>query len=297
MKLTKIFAIALAALAFTGCSYDKNDWNTAGGVTVSMGVPEMTVKESKGLFNVPVVVTGDANGRIKVTVEVAETSENPAMDDVHYYVTTKSIIIPADSKLGNIEIRTQDNEEINDPRNFVVRIVSADGASLGTDIATDITIKDNDAEFYEKLWGNWDMHVTDAKGNPLTWKVKVIGYEEGEPGYNDVLYISGINGYSWAMLELSYHFDIETKAGFCNVELGTLIADGVNFGSFMGKVIAATVEDGMLVEEGTFRLDWSNDFKTLKFENTPYLYLAVFNEADDEFMGGWGSFNLIDMTR
>ena len=99
------------------------------------------------------------------------------------------------------------------------------------------------------------------------------------------------------MLELSYHFDIETKAGFCNVELGTLIADGVNFGSFMGKVIAATVEDGMLVEEGTFRLDWSNDFKTLKFENTPYLYLAVFNEADDEFMGGWGSFNLIDMTR
>ena len=55
MKINKIFALLLAATLFAACSDDDNDWNN-GNATVSMGQTEISVKENKGIFNVPIEV-------------------------------------------------------------------------------------------------------------------------------------------------------------------------------------------------------------------------------------------------
>ena len=297
MKLSKILAIGLAVLTMTACSDDDDfNFNTDGNVTVDMGEPSITLKENKGYFNVPVVVTGEANGYVQVTVEVQEATGNPAMDDVHYIVTSKTINIAAEDKVGNVEIKTVDDGEINENREFIVTIVDAKGAKIGNERSTTVTLRDNDSEFYEKLMGKWTLNYLSG-GNPANWGVNVIGYDENESGYNETLYITGIQGYDWAQLEMSYFYDKSTNVGYLEVPLGTLVADGVNFGSFTGTVLAATVEDGYVVTDGTLRAEWNDMFTEITFQDSPLLYLAVFDEATGDFMGRWGSFNLVNMTR
>lgn len=297
MKLSKILAIGLAVLTMTACSDDDEfNFNSDGNVTVDMAQPSITLKENKGYFNVPVVVSGEANGYVQVTVEVQEATGNPAMDDVHYIVTSKTINIASEDKVGNVEIKTVDDGEINENREFIVTIVDAKGAKIGNERSTPVTIRDNDSEFYEKLMGKWALNFV-SKGAPDKWDVNVVGYEETEAGYNETLYITGIMGYSWAQLEVSYFFDKATNVGYLEVPLGTLVADGVDFGSFTGTVLAATVENGYVVTDGTLRAEWNDMFTEITFQDSPVLYLAVFDEATGDFMGGWKSLNLVNMTR
>ena len=176
MKINKIFALLLAATLFAACSDDDNDWNN-GNATVSMGQTEISVKENKGIFNVPIEVEGTQNGPIRITVEVAETGENPAMDNIHYYVTSKTILIPADATSGNIEIATVDDDDINETRTFTVTITKVEGGSIGTNAVTTVSLRDNDSAFYEKLQGKWKMEGASPYTGNFSWDVNVIGYD------------------------------------------------------------------------------------------------------------------------
>ena len=100
MKFNKIYAIALAALTLTACSDDDdNGLNSTSGVTVQMQQSTMSVSEDmqQGVYyKVPIVVTGEANGPVEVTVEVQGTGTTPATEDEHYVITDKTITIDAD---------------------------------------------------------------------------------------------------------------------------------------------------------------------------------------------------------
>ena len=149
MKYFKLFMLMVAVTLFGACSSDDDSWNSAADVTVGMQSPTMTVSEGKGIFDVPIVVNGETNGNVFVTVEVEEVGDNPAKEGVNYYVTDKTINISDGT--GNVEIETVDDEDINDPRTFKVTIVDAKGATIAETASTTITLKDNDAEFYSKL--------------------------------------------------------------------------------------------------------------------------------------------------
>ena len=142
MKLNKIFAVALAALTMTACSDDdKLELNTASGVSVAMEDATFTIGENVDLFNVPIEVTGEANGIITVTVQVKEGPANPddlehptqpAKEDVNYIITSKTVNIPAGSKTFGIEIRNNwEQGVINDDYVFELTIVDVKVASFG----------------------------------------------------------------------------------------------------------------------------------------------------------------------
>jgi hypothetical protein len=104
--------LMMATVAFAACSSDDDGWNGSGDAVVSMANQEITWKENKGSSTpvyVPITVTGERNGNVQVTVQVKETGENPAMDDIHYIITSKTIVIPADATQGKIELRTIDD--------------------------------------------------------------------------------------------------------------------------------------------------------------------------------------------
>ena len=122
--------LACSALLVTACSND-DDWNTDGNVTVEMKNATMKVKENAGMFYVPVEVTGEANGPIRVTVDVTEASVSPAVEDEHYILTTKTLNIPAGETEVSLEFVPTNDMEINDDRVFTVTIVSVEGAKLG----------------------------------------------------------------------------------------------------------------------------------------------------------------------
>lgn len=274
MKFNKIAALLLVSGLFAACS-DDDVWN-GSDATVNMGQTEISVKENKGLFNVPVLVDGTLDGAVKVTVEVQETGTNPAMDDVHYYVTSKSIVIPADANSGSIEICTVDDADINESRTFTVTIKSVEGAKIGANSTTTITLKDNDSAFYEKLQGSWKLSGVSPYSGNMSWDVKVIGYEEGESGYDEVLYITGMMGYSWTQATLLYSFNPATQKVTVSFELGTMFAEGVDFGSSgINDVFLGTANGGQMVFEGTIDGECSEDFTSITFQPaTLYFFLA-----------------------
>ena len=158
---------------FAACSDDDASWNTNADVTVEMGKTEVKVKEGAGLFNVPIVVKGETTAPVRVHVSMRESGSNPAKKDVNYMVTDTTIVISDGA--GKVEVKTVDDDEINENRTFEVYIVSADGAKVGANSSTNVVLRDNDSEFYEKLQGVWKMKCVDTKGAAKEWSVIVTG--------------------------------------------------------------------------------------------------------------------------
>ena len=263
MKYIKLFMLMAAVTLLGACSSDDDSWNSAADVTVGMQSQNMTVSEGKGLFNVPIEVKGETDGNVFVTVEVKEVGENPAKEDVNYYVTDKTISISDGA--GNVEIETVDDDDINDPRTFQVTIVDAKGAKISENASTTITLKDNDAEFYSKLQGKWKMTGVDRDGEAVSWDVTIKGAaDETEADFNKVLYITGINGEPTCEAPLTFSYDKTTRTGSVAFRMGEDVMGAYNFSIGPHLVVPFNKKDGAWSTDpitGT----WSDDMKTLTF--------------------------------
>ena len=255
----------------------------------------MRFKESVGLVKVPIKVEGEANGPVSVTVEVKETGSNPAKENVHYYITTKTIKISDNT--GNVELECVDDDKINDDRTFEISIVSAKGATVGSNATTAVTLRDNDTEFYEKLQGSWVMNCT-FNDAPTKWDVKIVGAtDENDKDYNKVLYITGMLGYQWTTAKLSYDFDKATGKGSVAFDyLGQYnFAEGVNFTGLGVCNVQLFNLDGKNLTDTPIYGSWSADFKTITFgEGT--LFGAVI-DSNGEVKGGWFDVKNITLTK
>lgn len=263
MKYIKLFMLMAAVTLLGACSSDDDSWNSAADVTVGMQSQNMTVSEGKGIFNVPIEVKGETDGNVFVTVEVKEVGENPAKEDVNYYVTDKTISISDGT--GNVEIETVDDDDINDPRTFQVTIVDAKGAKISENASTTITLKDNDAEFYSKLQGKWKMTGVDRDGEAVSWDVTIKGAaDETEADFNKVLYITGINGEPTCEAPLTFSYDKTTRTGSVAFRMGEDVMGAYNFSIGPHLVVPFNKKDGAWSTDpitGT----WSDDMKTLTF--------------------------------
>ena len=87
MNYLKIYTLLLCAVLIAACSDDEEQFNS-GAATVNLQETAMTVKESAGLCTVPVVVTGEHTGTIRVTFEL---KDHNAKEDENYIVTKTMI--------------------------------------------------------------------------------------------------------------------------------------------------------------------------------------------------------------
>ena len=282
------------ASVFAACSDDDSSWNTAADVTVSMKTTAMKVKENVGIFNVPVVVTGETNGPVKVNVSVKETGDNPAKKDVNYLVTDTTVII-SDGE-GNIEIKAVDDDEINDPRTFSVTIISAEGAKVGTQATTEITLRDNDSEFYDKLQGTWTMTSQSRSGAAQSWTVTIAGDGEDADDYDGhYLYVTGMMGYDFTTAVLTYNYDKATNAGSVTFDnLGQYkFADDLDFGlgdSHMSVMLLNL--NGSSLSYTPISGTWSADFKTITFTPSAMLFGGIFTSS-----GQFSGYNWFTATK
>lgn len=178
MKFIKLFMLLAVVSVFAACSSD-DDYNT-NETTVSFASDAITTKESAGIINIPIKVTGLRNGSVNVTVKAEEVGANPAKEDVNYLITSKNINLNADdaeTATMNVEIKIVDDDEINENRTFKLTIINANGAQIGDKASTTITIRDNDAAFYEKFFGKWTLSGTMENSEGATsfsqWFVKI----------------------------------------------------------------------------------------------------------------------------
>ncbi len=298
MKYIKLFMLLGIVTLFAACSSDSESWNSASNVTVGFESSEVTVSEGTGIFNLPISVKGAKNGNVSVTIEAKEIGSNPAKEDVHYYITGKTINI-SDS-VGNVEIETVDDEEINEPRTFMLTIVDAKGATISGNPSVTITLKDNDAEFYTRLQGDWIMTGENSAGTKLSWNVKITGAkDESEADYNKTLTVSGINGYSSCEAYLSYHFDTASKAGYVAFEdMGEYAMGAYAFGEPVGNayVIPMNRKNGSLTTDPIIG-QWSDDMKTITF-GEGMLEGALYSYPDVVYTGyRWFNITNIVLTK
>lgn len=296
MKYIKIIMMLCVAALFTACSDDEEGWGNASKATVEFEQAEIVVKENKGIVYIPVKVTGENKGRVQVTVAVTAADENGAEEDVNYMITSKTIAIAAEDTIGNIEFITVDDEEINANREFIVTIASVKGATAVEGTQTKVVLRDNDAEFYDKLTGKWTMTVENANGS-TTWDVNVIGFDEGEDGYNQTLYVTGMMNYSWTVAELAYNLDVDTKKVSVAFVFPYLFAEGVDFGlGGENDVILYGADESDNFVTDPLVGEVSEDFKTITFNEWPLVYGTIFSGAD--FTGHvWFGYHIVSMTR
>lgn len=305
MKYIKLFLLlAVAAVGFSACSDDDNEWNSTATTTISLPSDTIRIKENAGIYRIPVTVTGARNGKVKATVKFEGVGDNPAIADSNYYATSNTVTVSADTTDSEsfIEIETVDDEDINADRQFKVTITSAEGAQIGNESVV-VVLRDNDAEFYDKLQGSWTMKSYGLyDGDTLTWKVNVTGAaDESDPDYNKTLYVTGIEGLSYVSLKLSYNYDITTHQGSVSFDdLGNYSAGSVRFsglgacdvypyhGEISGNRVVRTADQAAIV--GT----WSSDFKKVTFEPGIILLGVVQNGS---YLGSWDAFRGVTLTK
>lgn len=258
MKLTKIFAFAVAALTLTACNND-DDYNTSNA-TVEMQDASMKVTEdfiAGTYYKVPIKVLGETDGPIRVTVEVNAVGQSPAIEDQDYLITEKSITIPAGDEIGYIEFYPVGDYEINDDRVFSMTIVSAKGATIGTQSTCIVTLVDNDLELpdkYAAVQGKYNLSAIDEFDEvPVEIKnLTCFGVEEGETGYLRTIYFSGWEGYNWMETYANFNYDVANEVCLFGFPLGQTMAEDVDFGASLGlaDVVLGTgsyTEDGWSV--------------------------------------------------
>lgn len=296
MKYVKIFALSLAALSLTACS-DKEDYNSASGVTVEMAQNEITVRENQGLFNVPIKVTGEANGPIKVHVKVEGTGNNPAhlfqesngTWSGDFIVSSYDLNIPAGTSSVDVEINTVDNTDENENKTFAVTIESVDGASAGSLTSTTIIIKDNDSFPYDKVQGNWRLTFTDYNGNPAVYNTIIAGVGEGEAGYGESLELDGILDPNTA-LSLYFHNNEATGETFIELNLPEPMI-------WYDETHYIWALKGMSTAPGVIRGTFSEDLKTITFNPEDQINLYVASPDFNDQLGLMGRMSAMTMTR
>lgn len=231
MKYIKLFMLAAVATLFAACSDDES-FNTSE-VTVGFEAAEQTYLESAIMINVPVKITGERNGDIKLKVEAVDGT---AKDGEHYLVTSTDLNLPADSKDDVITVEVtiyDDGSEENDDRSFTLNIIDAKGAKIGTRSCA-ITLKDVDKNPYFKLFGTYTVEAYDLKtGDPANFDITIN--DDSDPD-SDEKYLYGAGAPdSWYGFESSWILEYSPN--------GTLqfstdgYWDGLyNFGSFKGAV-------------------------------------------------------------
>lgn len=324
MKLNKIFAIALAALTMTACSDDDDyDVNSMGGVSVSMANASFTIGENVEYFDVPLQVTGETNGQVVVTLEVTEGPANPedtnhptepAQEGTHFYVTSKVVRIPAGKSTFGIEVRNEwEQGFINDDRVFTIKIVSAEGATIGAQKDCVVTIANID-DAYTSMLGQWSFTGdylftgTNPQTTPLTFDIPSPDTEE----YGNTLFAYGLRGRSECYLTFSFEFDDETQEVTMNLLTGTLASESVyNFG--FGNTPAGNPIYGMPTTSSEYsssgQLVFGDDIPTtvnaarneISFDPNSELYLMIigydsgtgnFIMTNGGYWGGWYKMNI-----
>lgn len=232
MRNLKIYALFLCAAAMTACSSDDEEAFNTGAATVNFQETSMTVKESAGLCTVPIVVTGEHNGNIRVTIGLENKN---AVEDENYIVTVKTLVIPAGQETANFEFRTVDDELVNDDRSFNIVITDVRGAEAGTKNRLAVTIKDNDSNLYETFAGTWvftgtasAVKVSNVK---VSFSVKVVTAAEGTEAFGNYLVCTNESGFdpdndipwqfSW---RLKYEYDPATQKVSLSIVSGEDVA-------------------------------------------------------------------------
>lgn len=296
MKFTKLLYTFLVALLFTACS-DNESLNSASDVKVGFAQTEMTISEKSTVINVPLTVTGESNGSVKVNIVVKEVVGTSLENDKTILLTGNNITFPEGVNSVDAEIYTKIETETDDyDRYFTLEIVSADGAEVSTS-----TCKINVEEVvdpYYKLLGAYTFNaVSIASEEPenISFDVELT---ENVPGKS--YKVKGFTGYlsSFAGEEGEF-WTLEYNSAEKNLALvkGDYFAKNVpfTFGASDCCVMPVELVGNDVEITNAWYAEWNEDFSTITFEENTIFAGAIFLQG--QFAGVYDLLTNVELTK
>lgn len=289
MKIKFLSILALGTFAFVSCTddsdYDKT--NTAPGVTVEMKETMMRFSEDQAsntsFFFIPIVVNGEANGNIDVTVELASVGEDGAIEDTHYIMTSKQVTIVPGEQSVNLEFYPKGNDVINDDRSFNVTISNVKGASIGANSTCEVVLVDNEGMLpraYAEIVGTYDCKLNSVFDGLNENEVTVVAREEGEEGYEEYM-LTFVNLIGNCVWEGKMSVDGATGAPMVTFDFTQNPIEG-NFNTQAGVAYLIghpTYTNGSTgyygLNQGSMTAYGDPDFKTLEFDFEGYPGMGI----------------------
>lgn len=180
MKYLKLLAFFLLPLAMVACGDDDEALNS-GNATVQFSEATITTRESTTMLQIPIVVSGERNGSVRIVAKMSGSNANFEADkDV--IVTTEHFVIPADVESVNLEVHLSvGNDAIESGRNITFEIVSAEGATIGSTKTCTVELKENNP-----LEGIYTLRGFSPFDGAVASEKCELSMEEG---VNDVAYL------------------------------------------------------------------------------------------------------------
>jgi hypothetical protein len=307
MKKIFVYLMLCATVLFFSCS-DDEDLNK-GDAVVSMKQAEFSIKESKGVINIPLMVTGEQNGPIRIEVDVVSVDDD-CVEDKHYLVTSKHIIIPESKTEGKVEIKAVDDHEINADRVFEVQIKSVKGAKIDdVNSKTLVTLLDNDNMPYDRMGGTWTVYATEMFNNgPYTWNPELVVYDEETEEYGKEFIMGPWVDAAGNPLDIEtfripveFSYNETTANATVSIRLGTVMAEGLDFDSSADKsdedsqsctIVLGTLSNVGISESGKITGAVSEDFTRINFNAS---LLGTIYTKSGKMLGQYFVFDNISM--
>jgi len=260
MKYWKLLAMCMLPLSFVACSDDDDAPVNTGNATVQFQNADIQVKENTTLVELPIVVSGEHNGDIRVTAKMVSSSEN-FQNDKDVIVTTESFVLPAETESVNLEAHLVNlaNEGIDPGRTITFEITEVVGASIGGNKTCTVELKENNP-----LEGTYTMRGYDIySGGVGSFKCS-LSMEEGvtDKAYLDLGY-GGLLELLLEEVEPGKKYNVTIPAG---QTIGTHSSYGpvyfvmvaVNWST--GSVSSGNVEMKGVYDSGVISLDLPEDY-------------------------------------
>lgn len=315
MKLKNIFAVALAVATLTSCDHDTAEdypkllggTNTAAGVTVSLPT-EFTANENEMPFMIPVTVSGNANGKVTVTVQSKQLTQvpeglEPAIEKEHYIFTSYTINIPAGETTGYFEVMpVWIQGELNDDRVFELSVVKVEGATVANGDCQ-VTIANIDDPF-TAMYGKWKFKAERCTSNVVKeYTLTVSGPAPDSEYFGHELYAYGLRELNYIFLPLNFEYDAETGTPIVSIQCGTFATDGIINFTGLGQCVVVGCQDPQNAVFGddipmTYTLgeDGTETLQTTDMTTPWYLGVMPY-PALNEVYGQWGGWIGITLSR
>lgn len=322
MKLYKLSALALVAVALTACADEEESFtggvNTNPGVTVSAqtsftyngGIDDLKghtsdtlyVDESAQFFNVPVLVNGETNGKIVCTVEVVAGTPKPEMDLIpadettHYVVTSKVFNIPEGAAVGGCEISLNWAAGVVDEnKTFTVNLIAAQGAKIVGKASTVVTILNVDNP-YTKMCGAWKCTAFNIYDNAdAEFPVTISTPASDSPQYGSVLRAVNFMNDKDAYLPMTFSYDNDTQVITMAIPQLAQMSGIWNFGTFYAVPFTYTSTGAALPCTADF-----NKIEVVDQDASVICLLIEFTEAaglTNNIVGEYDGYSHIKFTR
>lgn len=169
--LNLLWILSLSLFAFVACDDDDNvtpepNTGVVPQVAVSFDKAEMSILKNAGEVQIPIVLAEEAEGTVKVTVNVKEQVRVSAAEGIDFDVKEKVITIEKGKKIGYVDVVVMDDTKTETDKTFILEIKNVYGYGKKAEekqVCEVLIVSNAFIEFEKSAWTTYESAATNEE--------------------------------------------------------------------------------------------------------------------------------------